>query len=209
MKWDLRNTRAPVIANGNIDLFLMGELRYMDTHKDECNFKPEYMEFAEPTGDRTTNSQLVISEPMASCSLSALARSTIGSLHLSTSKLNTMFEMFPKLPKFKMDSTTVGKYMPLFREKLGKDVPLHAMFHFKSVDVKFGEFDTDVILSYTLCIRFKEDDGKSKGHEIRKLKDLFYDELRIVTTGSIKTREDTLYMQILSHKLDNGSKYAQ
>jgi hypothetical protein len=30
MNWDLRNTRSPVIDNGNIDLFMMGELRYMD-----------------------------------------------------------------------------------------------------------------------------------------------------------------------------------
>jgi hypothetical protein len=72
------------------------------------------MTFAQPTGDRTTNSQLVISEPMASCSLSALARSTIGFIHVNTDRLNKAFAMFPKLPKFKMDSTTVGKYMPLF-----------------------------------------------------------------------------------------------
>ena len=41
------------------------------------------------------------------------------------------------------------------------------------------------------------------------MKDLFYDELRMVTTGSVRTEDDVLYMQILSHKLDNQNKYAQ
>jgi hypothetical protein len=114
MHWDLRNTRAPVVANGNIDLFLMGELKYMDV-LETCKYDPEYMTFADPVGDRTTNSQLVLSENMASCSLNALARSPIGGMHVSTKTLNKAFKMFPKLPKFKMDSTSFGEYMPLFK----------------------------------------------------------------------------------------------
>jgi hypothetical protein len=149
------------------------------------------MTFSEPHGDRTTNSQLVMSERMASCSLNALGRSPIGSIHVSTKRLNKAFKMFPKLPKFKMDSTTVGKYMPLFSEKLGKGMPLHAYLRFKDIDVKFGEYDTDIILSYTACLRFKEDTGATKttknGSTYKDLKSLFYDELRVVTTGSIST----------------------
>jgi len=75
---------------------------------------------------------------MASCSLSALARSTIGFIHVNTERLNKAFEMFPKLPKFKMDSTTMGKFMPIFKEKLGKGMPIDAYLRFKDVDVKFG-----------------------------------------------------------------------
>ena len=89
-----------------------------------------------------------------------------------------------------MDSTTVGQYMPLFTEKLGKGKPLHAWLQFKNIDVKFGQYDTDIILSYTACLRFREDTGatketKAKG-TVADLKDLFYDELPIVTTGSLK-----------------------
>lgn len=162
MGWDLRQTRTPIVANGNIDLFMMGELRHEDPKANECEWKPDYMEFAEPDGDRTTNSQLVISEAMASCSLDALFRSPIGLLHVSTARLNRAFEMFPDLPKFVMDSTTVGKYLPLFSEKLGKGMPLHAWVQFKNIDVKFGQYDTDVIFSYTACLRFREDDGSVK-----------------------------------------------
>jgi len=127
---------------------------------------------------------------MASCSLDALFRSPIGLLHVSTDRLNRMFEIYPNLPRMVMDSTTVGQYMPLFTEKLGKGKPLHAWLQFKNIDVKFGQYDTDIILSYTACLRFREDTGatketKAKG-TVADLKDLFYDELPIVTTGSLK-----------------------
>jgi hypothetical protein len=92
-------------------------------------------------------------------------------------------------------------------------MPLHAFLRFKGVNVKFGEYDTDVIISYTACIRFKEDTGKTKkeGKEkgLKDLKTLFYDEFKVVTTGSVKTRDDTLYLEILSHKLDMNGKYQE
>lgn len=44
-------------------------------------------------------------------------------------------------------------------------MPLHAILRFKNIDVKFGEYDTDVILSYTAEIRFKEDTGAT--HETK------------------------------------------
>lgn len=110
-----------------------------------------------------------------------------------------MFKMFPKLPKMKMTSTSVGYYIPLFKEKLKKNMPLHATVQFKNINFKFGQYDTDVIVSYTLCIKFREDDGKkhkkdASGKTIDVLKDLFYDELAIVTTGSVKTKDDVVYM---------------
>jgi len=89
-----------------------------------------------------------------------------------------MFKMFKGIEQFKMDTTTVGKYIPLFKEKLGKGKPLEMYLNFKNIDVKFGEYDTDVIMSYVACVRFKLDKPNSKT--------LFYDELRVVTTGQVK-----------------------
>lgn len=99
----------------------------------------------------------------------------------------------------KMDSTSVGYYIPLFKEKLPKNMPLHAIVRFKNINFKFGQYDTDVIVSYTLCIKFEEDDGKhhkskASGKDIHTYKALFYDELPIVTTGSVKTKDDVVYM---------------
>ena len=108
-----------------------------------------------------------------------------------------------------MDSTTVGKYMPIFKEKLGKGVPMEAIVRFKDIKVKFAEYDTDVILQYTVGLRFEKDTGtKRKGTDHEKMDTLFYDEFKVVTTGSVKTKDDVLYIEILSHKLDNNSKYA-
>ena len=109
-----------------------------------------------------TTSQFVISERMASCSWNAIMRSPIGFIHIDTDRLNRMLEMFPGLPEYKMDTTHVGYFLPLFIEKLGKDVPLHAYLRFKDIDMKFGEYDTDVIISYTASIKFKEDTGNKK-----------------------------------------------
>jgi len=76
------------------------------------------MPFAEPKGDVTTNSQIVISENAATCSLRSIARSPIGLLRFSTDRLNKMFGMFPNLPRFEMNTKTVGKVFSLFKKKL-------------------------------------------------------------------------------------------
>jgi len=161
------------------------------------------MEFSEPVGRSVTNSQIVVSENMATCSLNAFARSPIGQLKVNTDRLNRMLELFKDVPQFEMDTSTVGKFFPLFKDagKEGKDgkKPMEVLLDLKDIDVKFGYYDTDVIFEYTACINFKVTGGKT----------LIYDELRVITSGSIKSEEDILYMRILSHKLDNNSKYAQ
>jgi len=91
-----------------------------------------------------------------------------------------MFSMFPQVGKWtKFDTTYLKKYLPLFYEKLGKNKPMEFHMRVKNIDVKFGQYDTDIIVSYTLCIDFKED----KQHN----KSVFYDELKMVTTGMMKT----------------------
>ena len=88
--------------------------------------------------------------------------------------------MFPAVGEWKtFDTTYLAKYFPIFMEKMGGHMPLEMHLRAKDVDVMFGKFDTDVIISYTLCIDFKEDKKKSKV--------FFYDELEMVTTGMIKT----------------------
>jgi len=48
----------------------------------------------------------------------------------------------------------------------------------KDVDVKFGEYDTDIILSYTACLDFRYEEEHSTS--------FFYDELNIITDGSVR-----------------------
>jgi hypothetical protein len=39
--------------------------------------------------------------------------------------------------------------LPIFEQKVGKNVPMQARFRFKDIKVTFGKFDSDVILEYT------------------------------------------------------------
>jgi len=63
---------------------------------------------------------------------------------------------------------------------MGKDVPLAAEVRFKNFNVMFGQYDTDVIIEYTLTVDFRK-------HE-KDAKSVFYDELKMVTTGQIVTK---------------------
>lgn len=78
---------------------------------------------------------------------------------------------------------------------------MKAEVSFKKIDVKFGEFDTDVIISYTVCLSFMLDKKDSKI--------LMYDELKVVTTGDIKQEDNVLWVKILTHKLDTDNKYTE
>jgi hypothetical protein len=51
-----------------------------------------------------------------------------------------------------------------------------------------------------LCLDFKE--------EIEKAQSVFYDELKMVTTGMMKTQNDIMVFNVISNKLDIGNKYA-
>jgi hypothetical protein len=39
--------------------------------------------------------------------------------------------------------------LPIFEQKVGKNVPMQVRFRFKDIKVTFGKFDSDVILEYT------------------------------------------------------------
>ena len=68
----------------------------------------------------------------------------------------------------------------------------------KNVNVKFGKFDTDIILTYTLSIDFR-----------LGTKSQFYDELHMVTTMQLTTDNDIMNFKIIKHKLDVMNKYSE
>ena len=69
-------------------------------------------------------------------------------------------------------------------------------------NVMFGQYDTDVILEYKISVDFRKYEIDSQS--------VFYDELEMVTTGQVVTKQDSrIYIEILSHKLDFDNKYAQ
>ena len=84
---------------------------------------------------------------------------------------------------FKFSTSSIAKdaKIGMFERKLGKNIDLAGEFKLKNFDVKFDRYDTDVILEYTLCLELKK-------HK-KDAKPFFYDELHVVTTGTVETTE--------------------
>lgn len=97
----------------------------------------------------------------------------------------------------KFDTSYIAPQIPIFEEKLGENIPLQLYLHMKDVNVLFGQFDTDVILEYTLCMEWLST------HE------LMYDELKMITSMNVESENDILYITLLNHKLDIDSKFGQ
>ena len=63
----------------------------------------------------------------------------------------------------------------------------------------FGEFDSDVILECSITL------GVSKYED--PLNELFYDELKMVTSTKVEARDDIVYFTFLKNKLEIDNKY--
>lgn len=73
----------------------------------------------------------------------------------------------------------------------------------KDVKVLLGQFDTDMIFEYTLCMSWF---GIGSGH---KHTELMYDELKMISSMDMTSEHDIMYIKLLNHKLDIDSKFGQ
>lgn len=162
MSLDFRNTKSPYIGEGFIELFYIGELAHKHLSTSECNMDPKFMKFM----SHSTFTQWAISESAMTCMANAFAKSEIGHIMLNKDKLNKMFSRY-KMKELKFDTTSIKKHLPLFEYKMGKNKPLHVDLSFKDVNVLIGQYDTDLIFEYTMCLDFKPDDPGSYKHSKR------------------------------------------
>ena len=72
---------------------------------------------------------------------------------------------------------------------------------FKDVNVLFGQFDTDIILDYTICVSFSLD--------VVGAQELMYDEVAMITSMNMQAKNDILFIQLMNHKINMGNKFAQ
>ena len=85
---------------------------------------------------------------------------------------------------------------------------------FKEITVLYGQYDTNVIVEYTVCLDFKPDDpasykkGKPTDDKKGNSETVFYDELHLISTFEIDVKDDLMQIKILQHKLDM-QKYSQ
>lgn len=159
----------------------------------ECTLDPDYMEFS----NSETFSQFVISESAATCMMNSFASSEIGQIQLNKHSVNLLFGM----DHLNWNTTFIAPQIPLFEEKLGADVPLKLTLHWKDIKVLFGQFDSDVILEYTVCLSWKMD--------LLGSKEFLYDELKMITSLDLKMADDRMFIRLLNHKLDVDSKFGQ
>ena len=99
----------------------------------------------------------------------------------------------------KFTTTSMKKHLPIFEERLGKNRPLKWEIDFRDVKVLFGQYDSDMILEYTMSVRFTLDQKDSL--------DLFYDELSMITSLNLEADNDVLYINIQNHKMVNDNKF--
>lgn len=91
---------------------------------------------------------------------------------------------------------------------MGKGKPIHLDLSFKDVTVLYGQYDTNIIIEYTICLDFKPDDpgsnksGTPADHNQGNAETVFYDEIHLITSLEVDVKQDVMQIQILQHKMD-------
>lgn len=186
---DLRNTQSPYIGEGWIDFFFHGELQYAGKG---CELAADNLEFSVAG---STMSQIVVSESAATCLANRVAESAIGKLILNSTTVSALWDD----PEEDFTTTSLGKHFPIIEQKLGKGRPLTGETSVKDVTVLFGSFDSDIIISYTVCLQLNLENGD----------EIIYDELRMVTSMKVRAEDDLVYPTLLKHKLYIDNQYGQ
>lgn len=71
--------------------------------------------------------------------------------------------------------------------------------HIKDATVLVGQYDTDMIFDYTMCMSWFDRNGTQ----------LIYDELKMISSMDMTAEHDIMYIKLLNHKLDLDNKFGQ
>ena len=88
--------------------------------------------------------------------------------------------------------------MPIFEQKIGKNVPLKARIILKDLNVIFGKFDSDIIVEYSASYAVWEEISQ---------KMLILNEIPMITSMNMKMDDDVVYLNVLKHMIVTDSKY--
>lgn len=95
-------------------------------------------------------------------------------------------------------STSLNQHLPIFEQKIGKNVPLKARIILKDLNVIFGKFDSDIIVEYSASYAVWEEISQ---------KMLILDEIPMITSMNMKMDDDVVYLDVLKHMIVTDSKY--
>lgn len=82
---------------------------------------------------------------------------------------------------------------------------------FKDIQVIFGTYDTDVIISYTTCFKLEVDvvGPDAVGYHQARYEEIIYDEVKMVTSAKVHAKDDLVFITLLKHKLFIDSQSQQ
>ena len=150
--------------------------------------------------------------------MNQISRSNVGTLDLNEERINKLFGV----DYIKLDTQSIYEHLPIFQNKLGKiesmkskvlntefgqpvdqgttqeetkggPQPLQMLVNYSDFDVKFGQFDTDILFSYTQNIKFMIEGGE----------ELLYDEIKMITTLDVEAENDVVFVRVLNNKIDS------
>jgi hypothetical protein len=121
--------------------------------------------------------------------MNQIAKSQVGKLNINEEKFNQMFLVDDQ----KFDTTSLSKHVKIFEEKLGPNKPLKVDVEFKDIKVTFGQYEVDMVVDYTLCMKWRLD--------LLGSKELLYDELMMQSSANIRAESEILHIDLIEHKL--------
>ncbi len=95
-------------------------------------------------------------------------------------------------------TSSINQHLPVFENKIGKNIPLKARIIFKDLNVIFGKFDSDIIVEYSASYAV---------WELKTEKMLILDEIPMITSMNMKMEDDIVYFDVLKHMIVTDSKY--
>jgi len=111
--FDWRQTKDPFVGPDFLELFLVGDLKWVGNSKSCINDRT-------PLNTDMATSTIAISDTAASCMAEQFWNSPLGQLNLNEKTLNELFNE----TSLQFDTTSYSKYIPLFQQKLGPKKPM-------------------------------------------------------------------------------------
>ena len=181
---DYKNTQSPIIEDHHVQFWINGEFNDLTSNGEGgsmlqgcTNYYPDKIQaLAIP------ESQLAISNAAMSCIAEKIGSTTLGKLIINEKHIRDLFLNTPVvagLPNLNQlpftTSSLANSGMPLFKDKLGPDLPLRFDLSYRHMDVKFGEIGSQIVAQFKLCIQILYDYTEYPNLQLSS-QELFFDE---------------------------------
>ena len=120
------NKLNPIIAEGHMDLFFLGEMIYDNDHCHDTIVDNNIHFY-----DLLDQSQVVFGESATTCIVNQMAKTDLLKLKIDSKKFNELF----KVDGYNLTTSTIGEHIWIFEEKMGKNQPMKFNVEFKDFNI--------------------------------------------------------------------------